>query len=182
MECSQQHRPPGDNVELFTQLFTTHQEQIFRIVFCMVHCLNDAEDVFQQTALTMWEKFDTFQNGTNFVAWASTIARHNALKLMTARGRAGLSLSEEALVMLANQSVSLSSFGDARLEALAKCRRKLSEDDQTLLHECYSGNGSIHDVATRIGRSDSSVYVSLSRIRGRLYHCIQRALSQEGMA
>src|SRR4051812_1876682 len=81
--------------EVFARLLTTHRNKIFRLIFCMLHGLQDTEDVFQQATLTMWDRFSDFRPGTDFAAWAAQIARHKALNFLAARGRQRLCFSQE---------------------------------------------------------------------------------------
>src|SRR5690606_3104112 len=148
----------------FAQLLTQHRSQIFRLVFCMVHAQQDAEDVFQQAALTMWDNFDKFDPATDFVAWASQIARHKALNFLTTRQRRRVCFSQELIGELAQLQEPSSDYHDARLKALASCRGKLPEKDQQLLKHCYAGESTIREAAKQIGRPASSVYDSLTRI------------------
>jgi RNA polymerase sigma-70 factor (ECF subfamily) len=147
----------------------------------MVHRLDDAEDVFQHAAMTMWEKFDTYQPDTNFAAWATTIARFKALDLLEAHGRARVCPSTELVNQLAQQEEPSTEIREARLGALADCRSRLAKPDQMLLRECYAGSETIAIAASKLGRTPQSVYVSLRRIRRMLLECIQRKLSMEGL-
>jgi len=170
--------PQGDG-ELI-RLLTRHKSQLFGFIFCMVHNLPDAEDVFQQAAITMWEKFDQFKVGSDFVAWACSIARFKALNLLNARGRERACFSEHLIDELASREASRPEFQEVRLQALAACREKLSPTDQSLLSLCYGESGTFREIAERIGRPVGSVYDSLCRIRRDLYTCIQRKLANEG--
>src|SRR5690606_3269633 len=69
----------GPMSDEFIRLLSQHQSQLFGYIFCMVRSLPDTEDVFQQTAVVLWNKFDDFTPGTSFVAWAKCVARNNAL-------------------------------------------------------------------------------------------------------
>ena len=166
--------------EVFAQLLTRHSSQLFRLIYCMVHSLQDTEDLLQQSTLAMWDKFHDFQPGTDFAAWASQIARHKALNFLTSRGRQRLCFSQEFIEELSQHQEPSNDYQEAQLKALANCRAKLSSDDQQLLAHCYGGAGSIREAATQIGRPVGSVYVSLSRIRHALLACIQRTLRSEG--
>jgi len=172
---------PRDSNELVT-LLTPHKGDIFGFIFCMVHSLQDAEDVFQQSVITMWNKFDQFEPGSNFLAWAYSIARFKALNLIKSKRRAKVYFSEDLIDQLVQQEIDPTEVRDARLRALATCRQKLSSGDQALLALCYGESGTIRDAAERIGRPVGSVYDSLSRIRRALYLCIERTLAREGTA
>jgi hypothetical protein len=43
----------------------------------MVPYAAEADDIFQETAATIWEKFSEYEQGTDFKNWALTIARFN---------------------------------------------------------------------------------------------------------
>jgi RNA polymerase sigma-70 factor (ECF subfamily) len=162
------------------ELLTRHKSQLFRFVFALVHSMPDAEDVFQQTAITMWDKFQEFQPGSDFYAWACSIAKFKALDHFKAKGRQRLYFSDELVAEIAQRNSWQPELQQAKLRALAGCREKLSESDQKLLAACYGGGGNIRDAAEQIGRPVGSVYDSLSRIRRALFACIQRTLAGEG--
>jgi RNA polymerase sigma-70 factor (ECF subfamily) len=161
----------------FAKLLEENQRDLFRVIFCIVHSLPDAEDVFQQTSVAMWEKFDDFQPGTNFLAWARSIARFKALAFLRSKGRERICFSEELIEQIAAQDALPPAVDEAALLALASCQKKLSSSDQKLLSLCYGGSYTIYEAAESIGRPVGSVYVSLTRIRRALYGCIQRSLS-----
>jgi RNA polymerase sigma-70 factor (ECF subfamily) len=164
----------------FVELLNEHKGRVFRYIYCLVRSIPDAEDVFQQTAVTLWDKFDDFGPGTLFSTWACSIARYKALRYLETKGRQRLVFSEDLMSELVANDDCLPEMHAVRLNALAKCREKLSEDDQRLLSTCYGRERTIRDAATEIGRSAGSVYDSLSRIRRTLYHCIERVVAREG--
>jgi RNA polymerase sigma-70 factor, ECF subfamily len=178
--ANQRSNPRGPaREELFAQLLTQHRARIFRLIFCMVHTQQDAEDVFQDATLTMWDNFHSFEPGTNFAAWAAQIARHKALNLLTSSHRRRACFSPELINELAQREEPSNELLDARLRALAICRSKLRAADQKLLKHCY-GSNRIRDAAATLNRPVSSVYDSLMRIRRTLMECMRRVLTQEG--
>ena len=50
----------------FIELLTSHKHQIFNYIFCVLHSLADAEDVFQQTSIALWQNFAQFESNTDF--------------------------------------------------------------------------------------------------------------------
>jgi RNA polymerase sigma-70 factor (ECF subfamily) len=168
--------------ELFAQLLTRHRARIFRLIFCMVHTQQDAEDVFQDATLTMWDNFEKFQPGTDFAAWAAQIARHKALNLLTSSHKRRACFSPELISELAQREELTNEVQDARLRALESCRGKLRKSDQQLLKHCYGSGGKIRDAAEKLGRPAGSVYDSLMRIRRTLLECVRRTLVGEEFA
>lgn len=166
--------------EEFITLLTRHKHQVFNLIFCIVHSLPDTEDVFQQAMIVLWSKFDEFQRGTDFGAWASRVARYRALNFIRSKRRDRLHFSEDLISHIAECEFDSAEVQDARLRALAACRQKLSQSDQMLLSVCYGGETTISEASKLVGRPVRSVYDSLARIRGALYDCIARTLSREG--
>jgi len=69
--------PPSDDPrrhELFMRHFTANQRHIYLYIRSLTSSTADCEEIFQQTNLLLWQKFDTFTPGTNFKAWAFRIA------------------------------------------------------------------------------------------------------------
>jgi RNA polymerase sigma-70 factor (ECF subfamily) len=169
---------PREPRDVFLELLSRHRSELFNLIFCIVRTLPDAEDVFQQTAMAMWADFNKFQPGSDFMAWASQVARYRAWNFARDRRRERLYFSEALIQQLAECSDETSEVYEARLQALSKCREKLPIADQRLIQLCYGG-GSIIAVAKEIGQSPSAIYSRLFRIRRALFVCIERTLARE---
>lgn len=163
----------------FVELLARHRGQLFNYIFCMVQTMADAEDVFQQTTIAMWNGFPQFEPGSDFLAWSIRIAHFRALGFIRSKRRDRAVFSERLIEQLANNFPESSELQDARLRALDSCRSKLTEKDQALLVMCYGGSQSTRDVAEALGRPVGAVYDSLSRIRRALHTCIKRTLARE---
>src|SRR5689334_3693597 len=50
------------------------QSRLYGYIHSLARDLNDADDLFQQTALIMWKKFDGYDRGRSFFSWACGIA------------------------------------------------------------------------------------------------------------
>lgn len=169
--------PDGDFIDLLQQ----HRTQVLGYLYCLVRNQADAEDLFQQVSLTMWDKFSEFEPGTNFSAWAFAIARNVSLDFLRSRERERARFSDELVIMLSQRNSWTPQEADHRLAALAQCQRKLSKADQSLLAMCYGSGATAKEVAQLLGRPAESVYTSLSRVRRALYSCIQRTIAREGL-
>jgi RNA polymerase sigma-70 factor (ECF subfamily) len=166
--------------EEFLSLLRAHKHQVFNFIFCILQNMHDTEDVFQQTALALWENYDEFTPGSNFGAWATRIARHRVAQFIRSRQRNRHHyFTDELIARLAECPFPSQEAQEAQLQALASCRKKLSPPDQRLLLLCYGGAESIRDAARQLGRPAETVYCSLTRIRSRLRQCIERSISRE---
>jgi len=155
------------------------QTRLYGYIHSLARDLNDADDLFQQTALILWKKFEEFDRRRSFFSWACGIARLEAINFLRSRARRRLYFSDDLNLLLieAQEGFSNEEMEDRR-DALAKCMAKLRQRDQELLQECYQESGGVNEAAERRGRSSQSVFNSLRRIRRALYVCISRTLSQ----
>ncbi|MCO6044676.1 sigma-70 family RNA polymerase sigma factor [Aeoliella sp. ICT_H6.2] len=168
----------GDD-ERFIDLLQKHRTQLLGYLFCVVQNMDDAEDLFQQVSITLWDKFATFEPGSSFAAWAITVARNKAMTFMRSKRRETSRFSQRVVDELSLRDLWSPMDADDRMAALQSCQKKLPQDDQFLLSQCYGTGAKTADVARRLGRPVDSVYTSLSRIRRVLFTCIKRSLARE---
>jgi len=163
----------------FAELLRANQSRLLGYIHSIVRDTNDADDLFQQTAVILWNKFGDYDAGRSFLAWACGVARLEASNFIRSRSRKKLYLSDDLNLLLieAFDEVDEQHDEDER-EALGQCVQKLRERDRELLMTCYAGDHGVTDVADRMGRSSQSVHNSLKRIREGLYECVRRTMAQ----
>ena len=145
--------------------------------------LDDADDLFQQTSLVLWDKFEQFDPSRSFINWSCGVARYEVLNFLRSRSRKRLYFSDELNLALieAHESLEHEQLDDRR-DALAGCMKKLRARDLELLETCYGRSVCIQEVASAWGRSTHSIHNSLRRLRRLLFECVRRSLAQEGLA
>ena len=164
----------------FSEHIQAHYDQMFGFILSLVHNVNDANDVFQETSLTLWDKFDEFDPGTNFAAWGCTVARYKVLEFLDRKKRRGVWFSDEVVDQLTEIQVAEDSERlTAQRTALSECIEKLSEPQRQLLGDCYDDAKTVREVSEGLGRSTHSVYSSLKNIRSKLMDCVERSLVKE---
>lgn len=163
----------------FLDLLSQHEAQIFGFLFALVCHRQDAEDLMQQATVTMWRKFDEFELGTNFGAWACQIAKNCALNHLQSQQRKKLFSSTMIELLADTQAEQDAEARQARRHALSSCLEKLNDADRQLVSQCYAVDASIKAVAQSINRPAAGVYNSLGRIRRMLYQCIEATLSRQ---
>ncbi len=166
--------------ERFMRLFMSHERRIFGLILSLLPAWSDADDVMQETATVLWRKFDTFEEGTNFAAWAFKIARLQVLNFYKKQRRKQALLSDETFLKLAEQAQQRSTQVDNRHHALENCLGKLKERDQELIQLRYQPDATTSDVANEVNRSVDAIYKALNRIHSQLLSCIQRTMKNEG--
>ena len=164
----------------FTELLGSSRGRVFGHLLALVQNLADAEDLYQQTALLLWEKFDQFQRGTDFGAWAVTVAHYQALNFLRRQSRRKTLFSDAALARLAAVQLDLkTSDFSARSEALSSCLEALPDRSKQMLRLRYQGDQSLQQIAEQERRSVGSIYTAISRIRKALMSCIESRVAQE---
>jgi RNA polymerase sigma-70 factor (ECF subfamily) len=161
----------------FVDLLTANYYRIHAFVLSMVPNDADADDIMQETATLMWKNFDRFEPGTNFVAWAVTIAKFQVMRYQKDRSRSRIVLSEKTHDLLIEDNKHLEHQMQARFQALQKCIKHLPQKDQEFLQLRYSQGASAKTVARLIGASVGAVYRHGSRLMDLLLRCIRQTLA-----
>ena len=167
--------------ESFVQVFVRHEPALRSFIRPLVRTWDDVEEVMQQTSLILWRKYVDFQPGSDFLSWSCTIARFEVLKFRRSKARDRHFFGEELLALLADEGAAEMSRRNRERQALDTCIERLPSQQRELIERCYNGDVSINEVAESLGRSATSLYKSLNRIRRTLLECIDRSLAQEAM-
>ena len=109
-------------------LMTRHQRRIYSYIYTLVPNRPDADDILQETSLVICEKFDEFEAGTDFVAWACQIAywRVRYARQKFARGK--VMFNQDVLDAVAKTAGTMVEELDKRHEALnIACKSSIRE-------------------------------------------------------
>ena len=164
----------------FAVLYSKCHLDMLRYVLTLLPDRHQAEDVVQETARLLWQKFDQYDSARPFWPWARKFAYLEVLKL---RKREAIRLryfSDELVEQLAEERAAHEADLAAQREALAACLDKLDGPARELLMNRYGGELALHDLAEQQGRSANSLYLAMHRIRQKLIECVNRALRLEG--
>lgn len=165
----------------FSELITSHQSQLYGYIFALVRNWEDAADLFQAVCVVLWRKFDSFDPSTNsFFPWARQTAvfevRNFLRNKKCRRHVAEQMLSAFTETPFDRQSDSTPLY----LEALRRCKHKLTTPDAELLDLHYSKDLSAQEIADQVGRTRQSVCNSLARVRRWLFDCVRIQMAQQG--
>ena len=167
--------------EEFMRLFLTCQPRIFAFIRSLVFSRADADDVLQETALVLWEKFDQFEPGTRFDRWAFRIAHFQVLYHRQKKARDRLRFSDALVEQLGEDMINDTEQLEETQDALAQCLGKLPAADHNLIRQRYQGDTTNRDVARGSGRSESAISRALNRIYIKLLLCIEGTLARDGV-
>lgn len=178
MEFSNQDNQKSDERgREFVSLLTTQQARIYSYILSLVPCFNDADDILQETTRLMWEKFDEFKMGTDFLAWGKKFAYFLVLEYYRKKKKENQFYFDNMLISKLDQNFKQISDVSKDYQGYLKgCIKKLKEQDRRLLTLRYYKNQSAKDLANRFGCSIQYIYRNISRIHQLLLACIQRKI------
>src|SRR4051812_14158334 len=171
--------PLSEKTVRVQQLFVKHQLAVRAFILSLEPNFTDAEDLLQEVFLVITRKANDFQEGTNFFAWACTIARYKLLESIRRRSRSQV-LSEEVLESLCSVEPE-PHFDDSRLALLQQCLEQLAPKARQMMYLRYFGEHSPAQIARLVSWTPNAVRVALSRARTVLQECLERRISWEGL-
>jgi RNA polymerase sigma-70 factor (ECF subfamily) len=166
-----------ESYEAFVQLFARHERGIRAFVHSLLP--GHADEVVQETCLVLWRKFADFDAGSDFLLWACTVARFEVLKYRRKLARDRHVFNVELLALLAEEAVGETRELALERRALDACVEKLTPGHRELIRSCYAQGVTIKQVADQLGRSATSLYKALNRIRLLLLDCIRVTVARE---
>jgi len=171
------NNPEPKSTEEFIELLTREDQAITAYVMSMVPSSTDAQDILQETKMTLWRSYSDFEPGTSFGAWARRVALHRILDFRKRKARESQRIwfSSEVYELLSQQFESDPEVRAKQLEMLRSCIRKLQTNHQQILTLRYFHDASVDEVAARVSRTVEATYRVLSRIRLALKKCMAEA-------
>jgi RNA polymerase sigma-70 factor (ECF subfamily) len=174
--------PPGDRAvaqQRFLSLFLRSEREVFRYVAALVPNVADAEDIVQQTALTLWEKFDAYDPAQPFTPWACRFALNKARQWIERRQKWTALLAGGLAEELACRWEELRPEMERRFTYLEGCLGKLPEEQRVLVEGYYYHRRTVEALAGQTDRTVEATYKMMQRIRHALQRCVERAGQQE---
>ena len=163
----------------FLRHFLAHQSDLRAYIGSIIRDRNLRDDVFQDTALTLWESFEKFDPDRSFGAWARGVATNKILQQHRKSGRVPLATNPEVLEAILSAFDQTEQETSEREEALRRCLKKLPTKSREILRLRYDESVEGEEIAKRFSTTRDAIYQSLARIRARLEACIRRQLSHQ---
>jgi RNA polymerase sigma-70 factor (ECF subfamily) len=171
--------PSGDHTLRVQQLFVRHQQAVLAYVLSIEPSLDDAQEILQETFLTVSRKADTWTDGTNFLAWVCTIGRYNTLHYQRTRSRRVARLDDDVVELLhADEAEDFSVF-ERHVAILQSCLERLTPRVRELVRLRYHSGRMPEQIAPAVGWTANAVRVALTRARSALRDCMRPKLATE---
>lgn len=171
--------PNPDQLALVQGLFVQHLPALRGFVLSLVSDYSLVDDVVQETFLVVTAKAGDFQRGSNFRAWAWTIARYKVLQSLQKKPAAEQRLSDDVLEALCATDASEEWLTEEQLRQLAACLNELAPKARQAIELRYQQAHKPPEIARRMGWTVEAVHVALSRARVALRTCVQQRLAAQ---
>lgn len=176
-----QDSPDGDQrAKEFLELYASCEHRLYAYIVMLIGNPLDARDILQDTALTLWQKYDEFDRSRPFFTWAHEFARYRTLRYRQIHANDAPALEPEAIDALAVRFASIDqTHNQLRAELLPRCIERLNDDDRNLIRLRYFSGVSVKALAEKLSRSANGVSQSLVRIRRLLRICVEETLRRQ---
>ncbi len=164
--------------QLFAVLVGEHADMLMAFIRATVWDASAAEDLFQETMLVAWRRFEDYDPARPLARWLRGIARKLILSYLSKLKRNPVYCSVEVLDALEERLVHIDRLpGDAwtdKVEALAFCMDRLPEDMQQSIRMFYQDEKKTDQIASALEITREAVKKRLQRARSRLADCLRR--------
>lgn len=168
-----------ESYEKFVQLLTSSEPGLRAFVRSLLPGTDYMDEVMQETCLVLWRKFSDYRQGTEFLSWAITIARFEVLKYRRKLARDRHVFNVDLLAILADEAAIETEELAGERRKLDHCIEQLATPQRELIQACYAQGVTFKQVAQKLGKSATSLYKTLNRIRILLLECIENSESRE---
>jgi RNA polymerase sigma-70 factor (ECF subfamily) len=169
----------ADN-ERFMRHWTQAQPVVASYINSVTGDFHVAEDLLQDVAVVLLNKFSEYDAQRPFVGWALGVARYEMLMRRRSQERSLLSPDTELLNTVAGVYEELAPELDGRARALRECRKTLKGTAESVLRLRYEEALKPAEIARRLGMEAGAIRVQLSRIRAVLQECVERRVAITG--
>jgi RNA polymerase sigma-70 factor (ECF subfamily) len=163
-------------IHQFVKQLTDHQACLRAFIVSLMPGSPDVQDLLQDTNVVIWEKLESYEPGTNFKAWAFSIAR-NMVKAQFRKTKRNQSptLNEEIIQVISEtwHQRNPEETGQKQI-ALDFCLSSLDQSARDLITARYTQGNSIETYATTLGSTAESLRVQLFRLRTKLRDCVRK--------
>ncbi|MGJ8691813.1 MAG: sigma-70 family RNA polymerase sigma factor [Thalassotalea sp.] len=168
------------NVEGFEQLFEADKNRLYRYIYASIWDSSAADDIFQETCLTLWNEFSKFEPGSDFSKWATCIAFNRIRIFKRTQNKYQLGLDDDLLQEFRNNLPAFEASPytqEVKWRHLEQCRTQLPHSLQEIYNYFYNHNLLAQDIAENTGRSIYAIRKTIHKLRKKLFDCVENKFS-----
>ena len=171
--------------DAFTELVRGYQAKVRSYLGRFLRDGDIVDDVAQETFIAAYRSLDTYKQQSTLGSWLLGIARNLALKHVRDEQRRRSRETDSLEIAFSRWSERRLESEDPSLqrhelvvEALRTCLEGLPKHSAGILRDAYVKGRSAADIASDLGKTEGTVWVTLLRIRQSLRECIGEKLAR----
>jgi RNA polymerase sigma-70 factor (ECF subfamily) len=149
----------------FIAVIKRYEGVIFKITTIYTDNKDDQQDLYQDIVYQLWKSFDSFRNESKISTWLYRVALNTALTSVRKKGRQGISISIDKVVL--EQTEAYDSQFEERLRLLYEQIRILNALEKGVILLFLEGK-KYEEIAEITGLSTTNVGTRLARIKQKL--------------
>ena len=158
----------------FLNLLMQKQMRIYAFILSVVRNFHDADDIFQNTVNTMWQKYPESQPIYDFVSWGIQVAYYKILDYQKNQKRnTNIHFDGQLFEKVYTTSKAADTDSDDRIEKLRKCLQMLGPRGKKFIELRYYQDLKPKQISVLLGLSILNVYKIMSRIHSQLVQCVK---------
>lgn len=168
----------------FVKRLMEHRSMLHSFVFALLRDPHLTEDILQQVAVVLWSKYAEFTPGTDFGAWARSVAYREVLAARRSEARARRYMDDACAqeILAAYQRREQTVDSASHREALRRCMGELNPDLRSIMRCRYALSMSSREIASKFSRTAQAVDAIVYRMKKLLSECIRTRLVADGEA
>ena len=148
-------------MQVFKEIYESYWQKIFRMCMGYVNDHSIAQDLTQETFISVWEQLPKFRNESSIGTWIFRIAANNCLRQIEKQNRFTktqfpIDLSEEKQHNI-----------EPQIQFLYKCIAELPEIDRIII-SLELEDVKQAEIASIVGLSEANIRVKIHRIKEKL--------------
>ena len=169
----------NQHIKRMTADWTRAEPSVGRFVRSFIRDSTEAEDVLQEVALVIVDRYSSYDSTQPFIGWALGISRRVVWAHLRSSYRVRDQELKDAIDQVSSAFEKLDPHVQDMKDALAHCVEKVSGEGRRALLLRYEEGLELKQIAERLRKSASAISVLLYRVRSALRECIDRRLSVE---
>ncbi len=168
--------------EAFVSALTRHQSALRGYCQAALGHGEEAKEALQRTNIVLWKKCGAWDPETDFLPWATAVARFEVKGVLRdrKRERKRLLFDSDVAEQMMDEAVDAVLPTPERWAALEVCLEKVSPRNRDVLTAFYSEGKTIPEISVVEKRGESAIKVMLMRVRQSLGQCIESQMAKGG--
>src|ERR1043165_9386349 len=128
----------NDPQAAFVARFLREQHRLYGYIVTLIPHPADAEEVFQETSLRLWENWEAFDQSRDLLPWACGIAQNVLRNYVRKKKPLAVGFEGEFFDQLAAARLAQEDELASRRLALEDCLARLQASQRQFVEQCYS--------------------------------------------